>query len=91
MPSIQSFTRKWGLIDDVYVAGGNVVLNAYGHLLNLAMPADYGDSGPWSLNTLPILPQKWEWKVKAEHQQSLRRLIPLITVQFAVIIGCAGI
>lgn len=55
--------------DEVYVGGGNVVLNAYGHLLNLAMPEDYGHSGPWSLNTLPILPQKWEWKVKAEHQQ----------------------
>lgn len=60
--------------DDVYVGGGNVVLNAYGHLLNLAMPADYGHSGPWNLNTLPILPEKWEWKVKAEHQQQYNKI-----------------
>ena len=60
--------------DDVYIGGGNVVLNAYGHLLNLAMPADYGHSGPWNLNTLPILPQKWEWKVKAEYQQQYNKI-----------------
>ena len=60
--------------DYVYVGGGNVVLNAYGHLLNLAMPEDYGHSGPWNLNTLPILPQKWEWKVKAEHQQQYNKI-----------------
>lgn len=60
--------------DDVYIGGGNVVLNAYGHLLNLAMPADYGHSGPWNLNTLPILPQKWEWKVKAEHIKQYNKI-----------------
>ena len=32
------------------------------------------DSGPWNLNTLPILPQKWEWKVKAEHQQQYNKI-----------------
>ncbi len=60
--------------DGVYVGDGNIVLNAYGHLLNLAMPEDYGHSGPWNLNTLPILPQKWEWKVKAEHQQQYNKI-----------------
>ncbi len=73
--------------DDVYVGGGNVVLNAYGHLLNLAMPADYGDSGPWNLNLLPIIPQKWEWKVKAEHQQQYNKIAVWLERVKAVVIA----
>ncbi|MBU1776991.1 MAG: DNA topoisomerase, partial [Gammaproteobacteria bacterium] len=60
----------------VYTGGGAVVLNAYGHLLNLAMPDEYSDHdhGPWSLSNLPIVPKKWEWRVKEEHLQHYAKI-----------------
>lgn len=62
--------------DGVFTGGGAVVLNAYGHLLNLAMPDEYSDHdrGPWSLSNLPIVPKKWEWKVKAEHIEHYNKI-----------------
>ena len=62
--------------DGVFTGGGAVVLNAYGHLLNLAMPDEYSDHdrGPWSLRNLPIVPRKWEWKVKAEHIEHYNKI-----------------
>lgn len=62
--------------DGVFTGGGAVVLNAYGHLLNLAMPDEYSDHdrGPWSLSNLPIVPRKWEWKVKAEHIEQYNKI-----------------
>ncbi len=63
--------------DGVYTGRGNVVLNAYGHLLNLSMPEEYSsgyDQGPWCLEKLPILPEKWEWKVKENHLQHYHKI-----------------
>lgn len=63
--------------DGVYTGRGAVVLSAYGHLLNLSMPEEYShdhDHGPWSLEKLPILPEKWEWKVKENHLQHYHKV-----------------
>jgi DNA topoisomerase III len=62
--------------DGVFTGGGAVVLNAYGHLLNLAMPDEYSDHdrGPWRLSNLPIVPKKWKWKVKEEHLQHYAKI-----------------
>ena len=54
--------------DGAFVGNGVIVGNAIGHLLNLAMPDDYIGDQRWSLDSLPILPQNWVWKVSDKHR-----------------------
>lgn len=62
--------------DGVFTGCGIVVLNAYGHLLELSKPEEYGDHyrGPWRLDNLPILPETWKWKVNDEHLQHYHKI-----------------
>lgn len=43
---------------------GNAVVAAQGHLLELATADDYIGNGKWKIEDLPILPNKWDLRVK---------------------------
>ena len=51
---------------DGYISGNNVVVTwCFGHLLEMAEPHVYGEQYKrWSLECLPIIPQRWEHKTK---------------------------
>lgn len=49
---------------DGYIEGGNYVITwCRGHLVDLAMPGSYEVwAGSWSLEKLPMIPDKWIWE-----------------------------
>ncbi|HID36518.1 MAG TPA: DNA topoisomerase III, partial [Ghiorsea sp.] len=51
---------------DGYISGNNVVVTwCFGHLLEMAEPHAYGEQYKrWSLECLPIIPQRWEHNTK---------------------------
>lgn len=51
---------------DGYISGNNLVVTwCFGHLLEMAEPHAYGEQYKrWSLDNLPIIPQRWEHKTK---------------------------
>jgi DNA topoisomerase-3 len=60
--------------DKMHFGDGVVIGHAFGHMLNLAMPEEYIDKGPWRLDNLPIVPGKWIWKVKEEHREHFENI-----------------
>jgi len=40
-----------------------IVTNAFGHMLNLAMPELYIGDGQWKLEDIPFLPEQWRWTI----------------------------
>ena len=53
------------LKDGHFEGGGYLVSWCYGHLVKLKTPTDYGNGWEqaWSFEQLPIIPQKWGFKV----------------------------
>jgi len=58
----------------MHFGDGVVIGHAFGHMLNLAMPEEYIGKGPWCLDSLPIVPGKWIWKVKEEHREHFENI-----------------
>ena len=58
---------------------GNIkVAWLFGHMLENAQPEAYGDYKRWSLDTLPIIPNKWKMqgiKGKSDHIKHLKSLV----------------
>lgn len=69
--------------DGYITAGGSLISWAQGHLVNLAMPDAYeGEawSDPhWSMESLPISPKTWRWRINREKgaDQRYRELVAL--------------
>lgn len=65
---------------DGYLTGnGYIVSWCYGHLVELARPAAYGEQYKrWSYDTLPILPEKWQYSVRPDKKQQLETLRALM-------------
>lgn len=70
--------------------GGDVVVTwAYGHLLEMFMPEDYSrDLKSWSLDTLPIMPDEWQYKVKSTASKQYKIVNGLIKKASTVLIAC---
>lgn len=61
--------------DGVFTGNDVAVISAHGHLMNLAMPDEYlGVGGKWSLDSLPILPQQWIWRVNEKHAEQFDKI-----------------
>src|SRR5688572_29629470 len=62
-------------------ATGDVIAWCAGHVLEMAPPEDYSAGlKKWTLETLPILPERWKHRVAAEDLvESLRRLLAAAT------------
>ena len=59
-PVLGANTKKDGCTE----GNGYIVSWCFGHLVGLSMPNDYGDMWKsWSFETLPMIPDKWKFKV----------------------------
>ena len=63
-----------------YIEGEDRIVSwCYGHLVELAEPAEYGEQyKKWTYESLPILPEKWKHEVKPETKEQfdiLKRLM----------------
>ena len=70
-PSVaQSIAAALGVKEkkDGYIEGGDYLISwCVGHLVQLADAAAYGEQyKKWSYDSLPILPQKWQYTVSAD-------------------------
>jgi DNA topoisomerase-3 len=64
-------TRKDGFLE----GGGYLVSWCFGHLVELAPPAAYGQQYKrWSRDVLPILPEKWKHEASADKKKQLDTL-----------------
>ncbi|MDL2253584.1 DNA topoisomerase 3 [Ruminococcaceae bacterium OttesenSCG-928-I18] len=55
-----------------FSGGGYIVAWCYGHLVELARPAEYGDQYKrWAYDTLPILPDTWRYLPSGDKKQQL--------------------
>ena len=73
-PVVGASSRKQGYSE----GNGYIVSWCYGHLAGLKDPDEYGDKWgkPWKFEQLPMLPDKWEMKVKeAEQFKILKELM----------------
>lgn len=53
-----------------FFGGGYIVAWCYGHLVELARPAEYGDQYKrWAYDTLPILPDTWRYLPSGDKKQ----------------------
>ena len=61
---------------DGYIEGGGYVVSwCVGHLVGLAEAAAYGEQyQKWSYESLPILPQEWQYTVAADKQKQFKIL-----------------
>lgn len=62
--------------EDGYVSGnGYVVTWCLGHLVELALPSAYDETYKnWSVDTLPIAPQKWIYGIKKSTKEQYAKL-----------------
>lgn len=76
---------------DGYVEGnGYIVSWCYGHLLELAPPELYDEKlRSWSLDTLPIIPQKWKHSISKDKKKQLMSLISLMNEDSVDTVVCA--
>lgn len=60
---------------------GAVVTWAQGHLVELAEPGDYKGRGweRWSMDTLPIDPDRWQWNVDARSRERYRAIRDVVS------------
>lgn len=69
-----SFTKKSGYFEvkpNTYFPGGALITWAIGHLCELKAPEEYNPTWKkWTLETLPIIPDRFEYKVtKSKYKQ----------------------
>ena len=64
---------------DGYFAGTDVIVTwCFGHLLEMAAPEDYDpEYKAWCLETLPIIPGRWLWKVRKDAKKQYDIIIGL--------------
>lgn len=65
---------------DGYMQGGGYIVSwCYGHLVELARPAVYGEQyRRWAYDTLPILPKTWRYEASGDKKQQLDTLRSLM-------------
>ena len=67
----------------IRLANGDVVSWCIGHLLEQAEPHDYStDFKRWQFAQLPIVPQKWQLKVRKSAEQQLNIIKRLLKQGF---------
>jgi DNA topoisomerase-3 len=65
--------------DGYFEGGGYLVSWCYGHLVELARPAAYGDQYKrWAYDTLPILPDEWQYTASKDKKRQLDTLRSLM-------------
>ena len=65
--------------DGCFVGNGYIVSWCYGHLVELARPAAYGEQYKrWSYGALPISPETWRYAVRPEKGKQLHTLRALM-------------
>lgn len=76
---------------DGYLEGnGRIVSWCVGHLVELALPAEYDARYQrWRYQDLPILPEKWQYTVNPETQKQFEKLCALMNVPDVTNIICA--
>ena len=73
--SLGSFEQK----DNYMLSEKYIITWAYGHLLELAEPEDYDKAYKfWTLQKLPILPKKFEWKAIGKSEKQLKNILSLM-------------
>ena len=83
-PSVaQSIAAALGVKEkkDGYIEGGGYLISwCVGHLVQLAEAAAYGEQyRKWSYDSLPILPQNWQYTVAADKGKQFKILKSLCT------------
>ena len=78
-PSVaQSIAAALGVKEkkDGYIEGGGYLISwCVGHLVQLAEAAAYGEQyRKWSYDSLPILPQNWQYTVAADKGKEVKIL-----------------
>lgn len=77
-PSVaQSIAAALGVKErkDGYIEGGYIVSWCVGHLVGLAQADAYGEQyKKWSYDSLPILPQEWQYTVAADKSKQFKIL-----------------
>ena len=66
---------------DGYIEGNGYVISwCIGHLVGLAEAAAYGEQyRKWSYDSLPILPQEWQYTVAADKGNHFRKIPATLT------------
>ncbi|MGN4127902.1 DNA topoisomerase III [Lysinibacillus sphaericus] len=92
-----SFTKKSGYFEvkpNTYFPGGALITWAIGHLCELKAPEEYNPTWKkWTLETLPIIPDRFEYKVtKSKYKQFnvIKSLVKRPDIQEIIIGGDAG-
>lgn len=92
-----SFTKKPGYFEvkpNTYFPGGALITWAIGHLCELKAPEEYNSTWKkWTLETLPIIPDRFEYKVtKSKYKQFnvIKSLVKRSDIQEIIIGGDAG-
>ncbi len=92
-----SFTKKTGYFEvkpNTYFPGGALITWAIGHLCELKAPEEYNPTWKkWTLETLPIIPDRFEYKVtKSKYKQFnvIKSLVKRPDIQEIIIGGDAG-
>ncbi|MDM5233259.1 DNA topoisomerase III [Lysinibacillus pakistanensis] len=92
-----SYTKKSGYLEvkpNVYFPNGALITWAIGHLCELKAPEEYNSTWKkWTLETLPIIPDRFEYKVtKSKYKQFnvIKNLVKRPDIQEIIIGGDAG-
>ncbi len=92
-----SFTKKTGYFEvkaNSYFPNGAIITWAIGHLCELKTPEEYDSTWKkWKLETLPIIPDRFEYKVsKSKYKQFtiIKNLVKRADIQEIIIGGDAG-
>lgn len=72
-----------------YYEGQNVLVTwCFGHLLEMATPDDYDPSlKQWRLDSLPIVPDKWVWKVRKDAKKQYNIIVSLFSKVNRIVIS----
>ncbi|MGG2054558.1 DNA topoisomerase III [Lysinibacillus pakistanensis] len=92
-----SYTKKTGFLEvkpNIYFPNGALITWAIGHLCELKAPEEYNSTWKkWTLETLPIIPDRFEYKVtKSKYKQFnvIKGLVKRPDIQEIIIGGDAG-
>ena len=76
--------------DGFFHGSGYIVSWCYGHLVELADPAAYGEQYKrWSRDSLPILPRDWQYKAAADKKKQLSVIRKLMNSPDVETVICA--
>lgn len=86
-PVIKATTKGNGY----YEGNGYIVSWCYGHLVKLLQPDEYCDDWKikWSFDVLPMIPEKWKFKVSADCKEQFNTLKALMKRDDVTEIICA--